>query len=64
LVHELDEHVREQPPWWKFRRGEALAFTAGPRAAGNVADDLHALTLEVIERLTERESAAAEEASA
>lgn len=57
LVHELDDYVRQQPPWWKFRRGEVGAATAGPRTAGNVADDLHSLTLEIVARLTERESA-------
>lgn len=58
LVHELDEYAKEQPEWWRIRRGEA----AGERitkTASNVADDLHALTSEIVERLIAREAAAA-----
>ena len=56
LVHELDEYARHQPAWWKIRRGEAPAAETVSRTASNVADDLHALTAEIIERLTEREA--------
>lgn len=56
LVHELDDFVRHQQPWWKILRGEATAEPAGPRTAGNVADDLHALTVELVTRLTAREN--------
>jgi cellulose biosynthesis protein BcsQ len=55
LVHELDEFVaRNQQPWWKVRRGEATQVDAS-RTASNVADDLHALTIEMVARLTQRE---------
>ena len=56
LVHELDDYARSQPEWWKIRRGEAEAGQAVSRTAGNVADDLHALTQEIVERLTAREN--------
>ncbi|HEY8720899.1 ParA family protein [Pengzhenrongella sp.] len=58
LVHELDEFVRQGPEWWKVRRGEASAAQVGPRSATSVADDLHALTSEIIARLTAKEEAA------
>ena len=58
LVHELDEYARSQPEWWRIRRGEAVAGETATRTASSVADDLHALTAEVIERLTERENQA------
>lgn len=56
LVHELDEYARAQPAWWRIRRGEASGADAATRTASNVADDMHALTSEVVQRLTERES--------
>jgi chromosome partitioning protein len=56
LVHELDEVVRQGPEWWQVRRGEASAAQVGPRSATSVADDLQALTSEIIARLTAKET--------
>ena len=56
LVHELDEFVRQGPEWWKVLRGEAAAGQSGPRSATSVADDLHALTGELVARLAAREA--------
>ncbi|WP_286219604.1 hypothetical protein [Paraoerskovia sediminicola] len=52
LVHELEDEVRAAPPWWKIRRGEATDGAGGPRTATSVADDFHALTMEIVERLS------------
>ncbi|MGI8418005.1 MAG: ParA family protein [Nakamurella sp.] len=57
LVHELDEQVRASPAWWKIRRGEATSEAAGPRTAGSVADDLQALSKEIVDRITVAEGA-------
>lgn len=62
LVHELDEYAKAQPEWWRIRRGEAAGERV-TRTASSVADDLHALTSEIMERLATRE-AALEEATA
>ncbi len=59
LVHELDEFAKEQPEWWRIRRGEATGERV-TRTASNVADDLHALTTEMMQRLAEREAEEAE----
>lgn len=59
LVHELDEFAREQPEWWRIRRGEAAGERV-TRTASSVADDLHALTSEIMQRLVEREAQAQE----
>lgn len=59
LVHELDEFARAQPAWWKIRRGEATTGQAVSRTASSVADDLHALTTEIVQRLNERENSEA-----
>lgn len=56
LVHELDDAVRQGPQWWKVRRGEATRAQLGPRSATTVADDLHALTGEIVDRLTAKEA--------
>lgn len=56
LVHELDEHVRKGPKWYEVRRGDAKAAALAPRAAGSVADDLQAITQEVVARITAAES--------
>lgn len=55
LVHELDEFAQKQPEWWKVRRGEAEAGEQVTRSASNVSEDMHALTIEIMERLIERE---------
>ncbi len=59
LVHELDERVRSGPKWYEVRRGEAEAENLAPRTAGSVADDLQAITLEVVRRITEAETGGA-----
>ena len=51
LVAELDEFVRSGPKWFEIRRGDASAADAGPRTAGSVADDLQAITQEIVARL-------------
>lgn len=56
LVHELDDAVRQEPEWWRVRRGEVAAAQSGPRSATTVAEDLHALTEEVVARLTAHET--------
>lgn len=55
LVHELEGAVKAGPSWWEVRRGEGT--TAGPRSAGSVADDLRALTIEIVTRLSRAENA-------
>lgn len=59
LVHELDEFAKEQPEWWRIRRGEATGERV-TRTASSVADDLHALTSEIMQRLVDREAQATE----
>ncbi|MDJ0336552.1 ParA family protein [Salinibacterium sp. G-O1] len=56
LVYELDEHVRKGPKWFEIRRGDAEASTLAPQAAGSVADDLKAITDEVVARITAAET--------
>ena len=59
LVHELDAEIRKGPTWWQIRRGEAGGSTSsGPRTAGSVADDLHALAIEIVARITATEKVA------
>lgn len=55
LVYELDEHVRKGPKWYEVRRGDANAETLSPRTAASVADDLFAITQEVVARITTAE---------
>ncbi|WP_104081267.1 ParA family protein [Cryobacterium sp. Y11] len=55
LVHELDVQVRKGPKWYDIRRGEAQAQPLAPRTAGSVADDLQAITQEVVARITAAE---------
>lgn len=56
LVPELDEFAQTQPQWWEIRRGEAEEGERVTRSASNVAEDMHALTHEMLERLIDRES--------
>lgn len=56
LVHELDEFSKEQPAWWKVLSGEAPAVERVTRSASNVADDIQALTEELVQRLMARET--------
>lgn len=55
LVHELDEENRNGPKWYEVIRGDAQAQALSPRTASSVADDLHAITLEVVARITQAE---------
>ncbi|WP_162231098.1 ParA family protein [Leucobacter musarum] len=55
LAHELDEYAQSQPAWWQLRRGDADAEERVTRTASNVADDLHALAVEMLNRLNARE---------
>ena len=56
LVQELDEHVRKGPKWYEIRRGEATAEALAPRTASSVADDLFAITQELVARITAAET--------
>jgi chromosome partitioning protein len=56
LVYELDEQVRKGPKWYDIRRGHATAQTLAPRSSSSVADDLQAITQEVVERITAAET--------
>jgi len=56
LVHELDERVRSGPKWYEVVRGEATAAALAPRTAGSVADDLQAITQELVSRITASEA--------
>ena len=55
LVYELDEHVRKGPKLYEVRRGDANAESLSPRTAASVADDLFAITQEVVARITTAE---------
>lgn len=57
LVAELDEFVRNGPTWFEIRRGDAQAVALAPRTASSVADDLQAVTQEIVERFTAAEQA-------
>ncbi|NQX37088.1 ParA family protein [Herbiconiux sp. VKM Ac-2851] len=58
LVHELDEQVRKADKWWvSLRKGEP-AKRVGPASSKSVADDLQAITQELVARLTELEAEA------
>lgn len=55
LVHELDEYSKAQPEWWQqLREGKPVGDRV-TRTAGNVADDLHAFTAEMMQRLVAQE---------
>jgi len=56
LVHELDDQVSRAPKWYQIRRGEATAPEFAPRSATNVADDLQAVTEELVARLASAET--------
>jgi chromosome partitioning protein len=56
LVYELDEQVRKGPKWYDIRKGSAKAQAMAPRSSSSVADDLHAITQEVVERITAAEN--------
>jgi len=56
LVQELDESVRKGPKWYEVARGTAIAQALSPRTASSVADDLFAITQEVVARITAAEA--------
>jgi chromosome partitioning protein len=56
LVQELDESVRKGPKWYEVARGTAIAQALSPRTASSVADDLFAITQEVVARVTAAEA--------
>lgn len=58
LVAELDEFVKNGPKWYEVRRGDAQATALAPRTATSVADDLQAVTEEIVARITTAEEAA------
>lgn len=58
LVHELDDAVRKGPKWYEVIRGEAQAQSLAPKSSGSVADDLLAITQEMIARITAAEQKA------
>lgn len=55
LVHELDNAVRSGPKWYEVRRGEAQPQTLAPQSSASVADDLMAVTQELVTRISEGE---------
>lgn len=59
LVHELERQVKDGPKWYDVLKGTAEGVANQPRSAGNVAEDLHHITQELVARL-----AAAEERNA
>ena len=60
LVHELEKSVQKQEKWYEALRRGAKHISAGPQAAGNVADSLYAVTQELTARLTAAEAEVAE----
>ena len=56
LVHELDQKVRSGPNWLEARIKGTPYESAGPRSARAVADSLQAVTTELIDRLSKKES--------
>lgn len=55
LVHELDNEVRNGPKWYEVLRGDAPAQALAPRSSSTVADDLLAVTEEMVRRITAAE---------
>jgi hypothetical protein len=53
LAHELERELSKGPKWWEVLRGEAKA---GPRSASSVAEDLHAVAMEMTRRIAVAES--------
>jgi chromosome partitioning protein len=56
LAHELERELSKGPKWWEVLRGEAKAGHAGPKSAFSVAEDLHAVAMEVTRRIAVAES--------
>ena len=55
LVHELDDKLAEAPKWYQVLKGEAAAASFAPPTATSVADDLQAVTEEMVARLAAAE---------
>jgi chromosome partitioning protein len=56
LAHELERELSKAPKWWEVLRGEAKATNASPKSASSVAEDLHAVAMEVTRRVAATES--------
>jgi len=56
LAHELERELSKAPKWWEVLRGEAKATNAGPKSASSVAEDLHAVAMEITRRIAATES--------
>ena len=56
LVHELDNIVRSGPKWYEVLRGDATAVDLAPKSSTSVADDLLAVTEEMVRRITAAET--------
>jgi chromosome partitioning protein len=56
LAHELERELSKGPKWWEVLRGEAKAGNAGPKSASSMAEDLHAVAMEVTRRIAVAES--------
>lgn len=54
LAHEVEKQVKDGPKWYEIiRQGKTgQGEAAGPQSAANVAEDLHAVTQEVVARIT------------
>lgn len=52
LVHQLENQVRQGPKWYEQLRAGKTAERIGPASAKSVADDLQAITQELVTRLT------------
>jgi len=55
LVYELDAANADGPKWFEVVRGTATAQALAPKTATSVADDLQAVTQEVVARITRAE---------
>ncbi|WP_139244527.1 ParA family protein [Arthrobacter alpinus] len=55
LVHELEQQVKAGPKWYDVLNGTAQGVANQPRSAGNVAEDLHQITQELVARLLKAE---------
>lgn len=55
LAHELDEKVQKAEKWWVSLRNGTPSAKVGPESAKSVADDMQAITSELVRRITEIE---------
>ena len=56
LVHELDDQVKAAPKFWEQLKAGIKPESAGPASAEGVADDLQAITAELVARIQEKET--------